>query len=207
MKTTVLYAITLGAFLFNGLHAQPLIKADSKSWTPHNSEVTFVDGIIHLKNGGKGSALLWLNDINFENGIVELDIKGKDVRGQSFLGLAFHGSDNEHYDAVYFRPFNFRSPDKKDKAVQYINAPDYVWHVLRNKYPGKYENVVEPVPNPNEWFHVKIEIDAPDIKVFVNESNEPTLVVQKIGTRNEGKLGLWIDSQDGLFRNVTLSPK
>ena len=202
MRSIVLFTFILG-FAYN-LNAQTSVKADPANWTSHNSTATFEKSTIYLKNAGGGSALLWLNDFNFKNGIVELDIKGKDVRGQSFVGLAFHGLDNTHYDAVYFRPFNFKSQEKKNMAVQYIDAPDNVWHALRKKFPGKYENAVQPVPNPDDWFHVKIEVNTPDIKVYLNESDEPTLVVEKISTRNEGKVGLWIDSQDGWFRNVTI---
>lgn len=202
MRSIVLSTFILG-FAYN-LNAQTSVKADPANWTSHNSTATFEKGTIYLKNASSGSALLWLNGFNFKNGIVELDIKGKDIRGQSFVGLAFHGLNNTHYDAVYFRPFNFKSREKKNMAVQYIDAPDNVWHVLRNKFPGKYENAVQPVPDPDDWFHVKIEVNTPDIKVYLNESNEPTLVVEKISTRNEGKVGLWIDSQDGWFRNITI---
>ncbi len=209
MRSFIISTFTLGLIYFGDLSAQTMVKADPANWTTHNSTATFEDGIIHLKNKGNGSALLWVNDISFYEGSVELAIRGKDVRGQSFVGVAFHGLDNTHYDAIYFRPFNFKSQEKekKNRAVQYISAPDHVWHVLRNQFPGKYENAVQPVPDPNDWFEVKIEVDPPTIKVYVNESSEPTLVVEKISTRSEGKLGLWIDSQDGWFKNIKVMNK
>src|SRR3977135_3729529 len=45
------------------------------------------------QRGGDGVA--WLEGVNFTNGIVELDIKGKDVLQQSFVGIAFHGKDEK----------------------------------------------------------------------------------------------------------------
>jgi len=45
--------------------------------------------------------------VEFSNGTIELDIRGKDLFQQSFVGIAFHGVDNETYDGIYFRPFNF----------------------------------------------------------------------------------------------------
>src|SRR5512136_2674190 len=39
--------------------------------------------------------------------VIEVDLKGKDVAQQSFLGVAFHLVDWTTFDAVYFRPFNF----------------------------------------------------------------------------------------------------
>jgi len=44
----------------------------------------------------------------FKEGIIDIDLRGKDVFLQSFLGIAFDVTDNNHYEAVYFRPFNFR---------------------------------------------------------------------------------------------------
>jgi hypothetical protein len=205
MRSTTLFTIISG-FLYSGnLNAQTAIKADPGKWATHNSRATFDEGIIHLINTSDKIALLWLNNTNFKNGIVELDVKGKNVRGQSFVGVAFHGSDDETYDAIYFRPFNFRDPEKKDRAVQYINKPDNDWDVLREKHPGKYEHAVQPIPDPNEWFHVKIVIDFPGIRVYVNGSREPSLEVEKISKRGNGKLGLWIDSEDGWFKNVVIT--
>ncbi|MEM1134313.1 MAG: family 16 glycoside hydrolase [Bacteroidota bacterium] len=204
MKQIILFTSILVLIFFGDIKAQTNIDASAKNWTSHNSEASFNDEIIYLKNGGKGSALLWANNTNFKNGIIELDIKGKDLRGKSFVGLAFHGLDNKNYDAVYFRPFNFNNPERKNHSIQYIDAPNNVWHVLRKKFPGKYENVVQPIPDPNDWFHVRIEINSPEVKVFVNDANEPTLVVEKISDRTKGKLGLWIDSEEGWFKNVKI---
>ena len=130
---------------------------------------------------------------DLKNGTVELDIKGKDLRGESFVGIAFHGSDNEHYAAVYFRPFNFRDPERKARSVQYVSLPGHDWDALREQSPGKYENAVNPVPDPNDWFHARIVIKFPEVWVFVNESNEPSLFVQEIEKIGQGKFGLWID--------------
>jgi hypothetical protein len=141
------------------------------------------------------------------DGHIDLDIKGKDVAGQSFVGMAFHGAGDEDYEAVYFRPFNFRSPERKDHAVQYISKPEYDWSTLRKNFPGKYENPLEPAPDPNDWFHVRIEIEFPMVRVYVNNSAQPALEVEQISTRKDGKLGLWVDSDDGWFRNVVVSKR
>ncbi len=183
---------------------QIYIKASPENWTSHNSKVTFNGNTIHLTNKGRGSALLWLNTMDFRNGSVELDIKGSDERGNSFLGLAFHGLDNDTYDAVYFRPFNFKvnDPVKNDRSVQYISPPDHFWHSLRKKSPGKYEGRVTQVPNPNDWFHVRVTINFPETMVYVNGHKDPVLRVEQLSNRKHGNLGLWIDSDLGRFRNI-----
>jgi hypothetical protein len=66
---------------------------------------------------------------------------------------------------------------------------------------------LEPAPDPNDWFHVRIEIEFPMVRVYVNNSAQPALEVEQISTRKDGKLGLWVDSEDGWFRNVVVSKR
>lgn len=125
-------------------------------------------GISFSKSTNDGIA--WLTGFEFSNGTIELDIRGKDAFQQSFVGIAFHGVDNNTLDAVYFRPFNFQSTDpvRKIHAVQYISHPDFSWPVLREKYNGKYEKPVTPAPKGNEWFQARIVIQYPKVTVYVN---------------------------------------
>jgi hypothetical protein len=205
MRSITLFIFILCVLQAGNLNAQTTIKADPAKWTAYNSQAVFNEGTIHLTNLSGKTALLWLNHINFENGIVELDIKGKDLKGESFIGVAFHAADSDHYDAVYFRPFTFRDPETKDRAVQYIDMPDHDWDVLREQHPGKYEHAVNPVPDPGDWFHVKLVIHYPAIKVYINGTAKPTLEVEQLSKRKEGKLGLWLDSQEGWFRKVVVT--
>jgi hypothetical protein len=165
-------------------------------------------GISFSKNEGDGIA--WLKGVEFSNGIIELDIKGKDVMQQSFVGVAFHGLNNETLDAIYFRPFNFQSKDpvRKIHAVQYVSHPDYTWAVLREKYNGKYEKAVNPAPNGNDWFHARIVVQYPKVTVFVNGNSEPSLVVDKLNDRKTGNIGLWVgNTSDGEFANLQIINK
>jgi hypothetical protein len=165
-------------------------------------------GIRFSKNENDGVA--WLNGVEFSNGTVELDIRGKDVFQQSFVGIAFHGTDNKTFDAVYFRPFNFQSTDpvRKIHAVQYVAYPDYPWQLLRDKFNGKFEKAVIPSPNGTEWFHVKITIKYPVVTVFVNGNLEPSLTIEKLNTRTTGKIGLWVgNNSDGDFADLQITPQ
>lgn len=163
-------------------------------------------GIRLSKNGNDGVA--WLKHIIFSNGNIELDIRGKDENQQSFVGIAFHAMDNRTLDVIYFRPFNFQATDSVHKihAVQYVAMPDYPWDLLRDKFDGKYENAVKPAPNGNDWFHVKIVVSYPQITVFVNGNQEPSLKVEKLNTRSSGKIGLWVgNNSGGDFANLEIN--
>lgn len=150
--------------------------------------------------------LMWIDDFKFTNGIIEFDAKGKSGPPQSsFIGIAFRVVDENNYDAVYFRPFNFRSPNPINKAhsVQYMSHPDYTWHKLRSEHEGVYEKGIEPAPDGDDWFHVKIVINKPEIKVYVNGSKEPSLVVNELSDRDSGSVGLWCNGF-GLVANLTI---
>jgi hypothetical protein len=164
------------------------------------------NGVRFSKHENDGVA--WLKHVIFTNGVIELDIRGKDELQQSFVGIAFHGIDTATFDAVYFRPFNFQSSDpvRKIHAVQYIAMPDFPWDVLREKFNGKYEKAVNPAPGANDWFHVKVIVRDSQIRVFVNGNQEPCLSVEKLNNRSTGKIGLWVgNNSDGDFANLQIS--
>lgn len=157
-----------------------------------------------------GYGVAWLEGVNFNNGIIELDIKGKDVLQKSFIGLAFHGKDEKTLDAIFFRPFNFKSSDsvRRIHAVQYVSHPDFSWKKLREEQNGKYEKPISSAPDPNDWFHVKIVVNYPRVDVYVNNSSKPCLSIDKLNDRKEGKIGLWVgEASGGDFANLTITKK
>jgi hypothetical protein len=184
--------------------------ARNKKLEPFNREITPFsendkEGIRFSKNSNDGIA--WLKGVDFSNGIIEVDIRGKDIFQQSFVGVAFHGSDNNTLDAVYFRPFNFNSTDqiRKIHAVQYISHPDNTWAVLREKQNGKFEKAVMPAPNGNDWFHAKIVVHYPHVSVYINGNTSPCLEIDKLNNLTSGKIGLWVgNGSDGDFANLQI---
>ncbi|HMH32622.1 MAG TPA: hypothetical protein VK543_06300 [Puia sp.] len=156
----------------------------------------------------EGDGVAWLSGISFANGTIELDIRGKDVLQQSFVGIAFHGVSRDSLEAVYFRPFNFRSTDsvRKAHAVEYVFHPDFPWEKLRREHPGQYEKPIDPPPAADQWFHVKIVVHHPEVKVYVNGNATPCLVVQELNMRRDGKIGLWVgNNSDGDFSGLTIN--
>jgi hypothetical protein len=59
-----------------------------------NREITAVQGTrgVHLSAGG-GKGIAWVEGNDFTQGTIELEIRGKDVFQQSFVGVAFHRRD------------------------------------------------------------------------------------------------------------------
>src|SRR5438445_5348956 len=157
-----------------------------------------------------GDGVAYLRGVELGNGTIELDIRGKDVQGQSCVGVAFHGVGDTTYDAVYLRPFNFKTDDpaRRTHAVQYVSHPTYTWQKLRAEHPGEYEQAVAPAPDPNGWFHVRVVVASPKVSVFVADAKEPSLVVSQLSDRPKGRVGLWVgNGSGGDFANLKIVPK
>ena len=144
-------------------------------------------------NANESDGFAWLRDTEFSEGVIELDLMGANRRGESFIGIAFHAVDNTTYDAIYFRPFNFVAEDPafRSRMVQYVNHPTHGWRELRDSSPGVYEGEIINAPNPDDWFHARIEVKGKMVTVYVNQEKEPVLQVEKLSERTTGKIGLW----------------
>lgn len=155
-----------------------------------------------------GQGVVWVDDLELGDGVLEVEVRGRDVPGGSFVGLAFHGVNDTTYDAVYVRPFNFRSEEAQRRAhgLQYISHPEHTWRSLRMAHPGRYEAEVVPAPDPSSWMRLRLEVDHPTLRIYVNGSTEPALVVDQLGRQASGRVGLWVgNDSDGAYRNLKVA--
>lgn len=212
MKNNILFALFLHTFIFSYYaHAQQkksydlngLFKQGKLLALPANNLSPINDG------SGQGVALtgiVWLKGVDFKTGTIDVDLRGRDVFQNSFLGIAFHGVDTTTYDAIYFRPFNFQSPDtlRRKHTVQYISEPNFSWDKLRAEHPLVYEGAVNPFPLATAWFHAHIVVKESEIAVYVNNSAIPSLTVKKLNNRQSGLIGLWNNGVPGDFANLVI---
>jgi hypothetical protein len=175
-----------------------------------NREVTALAGNrrgVHVSEKA-GPGVIWIDGTDFAQGTIELDVRGRDVMQQSFVGIAFHRKDDTTYDAVYLRPFNFRADDpvRRQNAVQYIAVPEYDWPRLRKEFPSEFENPVDPSVAPTEWVSLRVVVTSKTVEVFAGNVKSPTLEVRKLGANDRGLIGLWVgNNSDGDFANVRLT--
>jgi hypothetical protein len=156
----------------------------------------------------EGEGLAWITGLEFSEGVIEFDVRGENVKQHSFVGIAFHGVDNNTFDAIYLRPFQFQEQDETLRArmIQYISLPAFPWRTLRADSPGKYENSINPSPDPNAWIRVKVVVSGNTISTYINDYKEPSLVVQKVTTVAKGRVGLYVaDTSGGDFANLTIT--
>ena len=188
------------------------------SWKRNFDFITYNRTIEQLRENNKSiirfseapnAGIAWFKDLEFSEGTVEFDAKGRDVLQKSFIGIAFHGKDNETYETVYFRPFNFQSKDtvRKIHAVQYAYEPKYNFDYLRETRKDEFEAAILPnTISATDWFHAKIEVEKGRIKVYMNNSVVPSLDVATLNPENNsGKIGFWVgNNSNGDFANFRI---
>ena len=190
----------------------PDLKAvpDGKGWKGSIGATKLIekDGAAAIEFNKPRQNVVWLDGFEFSAGTIEFDAKGKSAPPQSsFVGVAFRAVDLATHDAVYFRPFNFRTadPEKKSHAVQYVSEPQWSCEKLRKEKPGQFEKPIEPAPDGDAWFHAKVVVEKRQVKVFVNGATEPSLVVNELSDRPGGSVGLWCNGY-GVIANLKIMP-
>jgi hypothetical protein len=213
MIKALIPAIAFSCFYFCS-DGQKTIQYNLAELLNNNKLITDTSNHAHLLNDNiykqavSIQKVVWLKEVSFKEDKIDIDLRGKDVFLQSFLGIAFHSADTNHYEVVYFRPFNFRHADtlRRKWSVQYMVVPDFFYDKLRKEHPLVYENeVTPPVPGADEWFHATIVIKGDWITVFVNHSATASLKVKKLNKVYDGRIGLWDDELSGDFSNLAIT--
>jgi hypothetical protein len=172
------------------------VKADLESYQGRTA-IRIVDvGAPELGDAGR---LAIVRGSSFQDGTIEVDLAGDtapdaapELRG--FVGLAFRVSQNPvHFECFYLRPKNGRSNDQlqRNHSAQYISLPGFPWEKLRSENPGKYESYVDL--SPGQWTHVKIQVAGTTARMYVNGSDQPTLIVNDLKQPlSAGAIALWV---------------
>lgn len=158
----------------------------------------------------EGAGVVWIEGSDFSTGTIEVDVRGRDVPQQSFVGIAFGRRDDGTYESVYLRPFNFRNPDvtRRQNAVQYMFVPSHDWPRLRQEFPGEFENPVDASIDPIDWIRLRIVIAERTARVYVGSPSTPTLENRRLGGPVRGMIGLWVgNNSDGAFANLRITPE
>ncbi len=157
----------------------------------------------------EGNGVVWVEGTDFAQGTIDVDVRGRDVLQRSFIGIAFHRKNDNSYEAVYLRPFNFRATDpvRHQHAVQYISLPEFDWPRLREQFPEEFENPVDPSVSPTDWVPLRVVVTGQGIQIYVGGTKAPALETRKLGSYERGAVGLWAgNNSDGDFANLRITP-
>lgn len=174
-----------------------------------NREISIFQGDVSAVelNAQIGDGLALIEELEFSEGEIKIELLGENNPGKSFIGIAFNIENDSTYEAIYFRPFNFVAEEKirKEHMVQYIYHPEFTWRKLRQERTGEFENEILTPPNPDDWFKAKIIINNETVRVFVNESKIAALEINRLSTPKSKKIGLWTGfNSSGRFRNLQI---
>jgi hypothetical protein len=99
---------------------------------------------------------------------------------------------------VFLRP----GASGTEEAVQYgpaFNSVGVAWQV----YHGDGANAVATLPR-NRWMHVRLELDGPVARLYVDTATTPTLVVPRVVASGGAGLGVWAGAfgRGAYFSNI-----
>jgi hypothetical protein len=153
----------------------------SEAWLATDS-IRFVSYLgrpsVYIKRG-----IALVRGSSMENGTLDLDLAASDTT--TFLGVVFRAATPRFSNVVFLRP----GSSGTEEAVQYgpaFNTLGVAWQV----YHGDGANAVAVVER-NRWIHVRIELDGPMARVFVDTATAPTLVVPRVVASGGAAVGVW----------------
>jgi len=171
--------------LFLGILAGPsAIQAQSDIIDFESSRWNLIDADIVDRLGRtclSGAAIL--NDVEFENGVIEVDVAVDGSR--SYPGLIFRMQGEGNYERFYVRPHRAGLyPD----ALQYTPVINGVagWQL----YNGDGFTAGADIPT-DEWVHLRLEVSGSQARVFLGRADEPALEIDELKHGvNSGSIGV-----------------
>jgi len=178
--------------------AEIRIPMDATSWVFDSSRVEFVKHrSVMAAKPKKGSYEIILKNHNFSSGTIEYDIE---LTGQGFPGIFFRMSEDKlHAENFYIRAFGEVPPEIR-YTLQYAALMDgiSIWDLADEYQSGAKLNTTG-------WNHVKLEILGNQMKVYVNDTSKPAMVIQELeAKRRDGRIML---NGNAIYANVIIKPQ
>ncbi len=156
---------------------QQVLDFESDRWIMANAEV-----VQHLgRSALMGTA--YLKDVEFENGIIEVDIAVSGER--SYPGVIFRMQSSVDFERFYIRPH--RAPYYPD-ALQYTHVINGVasWQLCQ----GEGFTALAEIPE-NQWIRLKLEVFGTQARVYFGDDERPALMIPRLKHgKSKGALGL-----------------
>lgn len=217
-RTVAVFAILLAwCGLVVTSNGQTLALSDTKDLVLLNVKADAVEykgrKAVRLTYDGEKDGFALIRGTAFQDGTIEAEIALKittppGVRMPGFAGIAFRARpDASRYELFYLRPGNSHADDQamRNHSVQYVSEPDYGWYKLRREWPWVYESHAEL--QPETWTKVRIEVKGRSAKLYVNGSEDPSLVVDGLkGQDLRGGIALWgYQGEEAYFSNLRIT--
>ncbi len=187
-----------------GAHAYAQDEPQSLSFAGHQWRIAAKSAAMETHLGREALALgggrLWLDDIDFADGVIEFDVAYAEMPG--FIGPIWRARDDDHFEEIYFRAHLNKKPD----AVQYtpVENGNSAWQIFSD------ENAIGPLTQKfGSWNHVKLVVEG-DKADFHFNTEAPALHIPDLKTSNKsGSIGLRTSGRGGIvayFSNFSVRP-
>ncbi len=158
---------------------ESIIDFESDKWNIQSGEIVqFMDRKCFI-----GTA--FLKDVEFQNGIIEVDIAVTGQKHRSYPGILFRVQSPGNWERFYIRPHRASLyPD----ALQYTPAFNGIdgWQL----YNGEGYTKAADIPD-NQWVHFKIEVWGNQAQIYMDDMHRPVLVIPELKHGvSKGYLGL-----------------
>jgi hypothetical protein len=179
------------------------INFDLSQWVYKADRVTIQDsqqfpGTQEMIHSGFGPTGAYLKDTTFSQGTIECD-----MAGGAYLGISFRVKPDDKdriSEDVYFRVEN----DQRPNTVQYYPHGKMKQEEL---HQPPFEMPTRAIKQ-KEWFHVRIEVNEHQARVYLDNSKEPIQVIDKLlHEHKEGSVGFRSWGNEAKFANLRISRK
>lgn len=155
-----------------------------------------------------------LVDSSFHNGEIEVKMLSRLLPdapdfARGFIGIAFRiNEDDTEFESFYVRPTNGRvdDPVRKSRGIQYFSYPNYTFDYFRNLGITDFEGPADI--GLDEWITLKAVIHGAKGEFYLNNSDEPALVVEnmKHSADAKGAIGLFVDiGTEAFFKDLKIT--
>jgi len=135
----------------------------------------------------------WLDDANFEDGVIEFDMAAPGVTG--FHGLIFRAADHDNFENVYLRSHLSGKPD----ATQYTPVFNGIsgWQIYASPRFWQQVDIAG-----DRWMHIKAVVRGQRLELSVD--GQTVVYPQMIRKPAAGAIGLGTSLSPAHFANFTM---
>ena len=175
---TFLFASCL-ALSTHAMAETDLVNFESDRWAKDKAQI-----VEHL---GRQSLVgfAYLQDLEFENGVIEVDIAVTGQKVRAYPGIIFRMESDDNFERFYIRTHRASLyPD----ALQYTPIHNGItsWQLYNGD--GFTAGVDFPA---DQWVHIRMEISGKQARVYVGDMDKPALIINELQHgESKGKIGV-----------------
>ena len=175
-----------GCYQSSSMASNEIIPFDSDRWEIEAQESRVEDYLgeqsLFLKGG-----FATVKNSEFTDGIIEYDIAFDEKFG--FPGNVWRLQDFDNFERFYMRPHQSGNPDASQYAPFFNDVNSFQLYSGIENYSAR---LIYPF---DEWIHVKLIVSGKNAEVYVDDMDEPALIIAELKRDVEpGKVGVYSEA-------------